>query len=984
MSQKLSFFRYFHLMAIAVFLLFSVAFFGFSFYNIKHKFYSDVAALKESYFQTQKELLQKEVNRFIEEIDQKRRSAYANTQRLVRARVDEAYNVAVHIYEENKDKHSPSQIQERIIQTLRMLRYEHNKGYFFILDLNGTAMLLTNHPEMEGKTLLNVHNIEGRCIAKGMIDIAQTMSEGYYEYLWSKPFEEADNHKKISYVKWFEPFDWLIGTGYYVEDTESQIRQEILADERRFHFDDQQDGYVFIGTWEGFSLSYPAPNRNMYDLQDAQGKRVVQELIQTAKSGGGFVEYVMPPLKNEKALPKLSYVRAYPDWRWYVGAGVYVDKIEQDIAQLEAKMYDELKAMLSSIGIWILLFIATVWTVYFYLNRRLRKDFETFIAFFDSLSSKDRLIDTQSLKFKEFEELALHANTMLTAKIHSNKHLEQYKKIVSSSEDFLALIDRHYTYLAISEAYLSFFDKEKEAIVGHTMPELFGEQYFAETLKPMSDRVLCGETFESEYWVLSSFGKRFLHAKYFPYYEQGDKLPSAYVVSARDNTEKKANEERLIASEKALEFLAHNDVLTGLPNRLLLNDRIAHAIENSKRHMQMIAVCFMDLDNFKKINDSFGHSYGDEILKQFALRVQHKIRHCDTLSRIGGDEFVLVIESINERAEVEVILRKIQTIFEEPFINKDQKFFLTASIGVSLYPDHGTEGETLIKNADAAMYKAKDAGKNAYAFYTIDMTVASYERIGMGNALREAVKKEQILVYYQPQIDLQTRELVGVEALVRWRHPLEGILAPGRFIAYAEETRLIVEIGAWVLRQTCLDWVAWHEEGLFSGTVSVNISGVQIEFSDFLQTLKTVLDETKIDPSVIEMEVTESILMHDPKRWIMLLKEMQSLGLNIAIDDFGTGYSSLSYLRKLPINKLKVDMSFVKDLPDHEDACAIADSIIQLSRSMKITTLAEGIEHEAQERFLAEHGCAQGQGYLYAKPMSIEDLRQWIRQRTTV
>jgi len=260
------------------------------------------------------------------------------------------------------------------------------------------------------------------------------------------------------------------------------------------------------------------------------------------------------------------------------------------------------------------------------------------------------------------------------------------------------------------------------------------------------------------------------------------------------------------------------------------------------------------------------------------------------------------------------------------------------------------------------------------------MSDASYALIGMENALREAIKEKQFIVYYQPQTDLKTHQLIGLEALIRWNHPVEGILPPGRFITFSEETHLIVEIGAWILKQTCIDLVALHQEGLFNGTVSVNISGVQIEFSDFLATLKETIAETKVDPSMLEIEVTESFIMHDPERWIMLLKEMQHLGINIAIDDFGTGYSSLSYLRKLPIDKLKVDMSFVKDIPAQEDACAIVNSIITLAQNMKITTLAEGIERQDQEDYLAKHGCEQGQGYLYAKPMSLENLKVWMQQ----
>ena len=982
LHKKLSVFHYFHSIALILLLTFAATFGALSFYNAKAKYEKESVQLQEAYLESKKKILITEVDRFVQQIEEKRQDSYAKTQQLVKSRVYEAHDVASKLYEKYKKTHTDAQIKSIIIETLRLLRYENNKGYYFITDLNGIEVLFPDRPEMEGKNMLELVNSEGRCVVKGMLDIVHSIKEGYYDYTWSKPFEAKDTFKKIAYVKVFEPLGWMIGTGFYLDDMESKLKEDILNDDKHLILDKESGNYLFIGTYEGLSLTYPAKNKNMYAMQDSYGKLIVQELIEKAKRGGGFVEYVMPPLKGQRPLLKMSYVQAIEDWQWYIGAGIYIDDLNYELQELKRTIQKELKRTLYSIAFWMFLFTLFIGGLYLLISRKIRKDFEIFIEFFDSLVTKDQMIDISKVKFKEFEELANHANAMLKAKIFSNKHLEQYKKIVSSSDDFLALIDRNYTYLAISEAYQKFFNKEKEEILGHTMPELYGAQYFVENLKHLSDRVLAGETFEHEFWSYSALGKRFLHTKYFPYYEkEDDPLPMAYVVSARDNTEKKANEDRLIASEKELEYLAHNDALTGLPNRLLLTDRISHAIENSKRQGGMIAVCFIDLDNFKKVNDSYGHSYGDEILKQFALRVQSKIRHCDTLSRIGGDEFILLVENIKEKHEIEIILAKIQTIFEEPFINKAQKFFLSASIGVSVYPDHGTDGEMLIKNADTAMYKAKEAGKNTYAFYTLDMTVASYERVGMENALREAIKEKQFVVYYQPQIDLRTRKLIGLEALLRWNHPLEGILPPGRFIAFTEETHLIVEIGAWILKQTCIDLVGLRKEGLFEGTVSINISGVQIEYSDFLTTLKETIAETKVDPSMLEMEVTESFIMHDPERWIALLKEMQNLGMNIAIDDFGTGYSSLSYLRKLPINKLKIDMSFVKDIPKLEDACAIVNSIITLAQTMKITTLAEGIEHQEQETYLFENGCEQGQGYLYAKPMSLRDLRIWIKKQ---
>ena len=982
MKQKLSLFDYFHIVAFIMFVSFTAIFISFIAYQTYTRFEKDAQKLQIEYLDSKKKMLQNEVARFVDYINIKRVQAYAQTQDMVKLRVKEAHKLANDLYIKYKDIKTDEQIQEIIIEALRTLRYENGKGYYFITRLDGVEMLFSDKPQMEGKNMLPLQNSEGRYIVKGMIDVVKSSNEGFYEYAWSKPEEVREDFKKITFLKLFEPYGWIIGTGLYLDDLEVKAKVEIANDENRLQFDKDNNNYIFIGEWSGLSLTYPSKNKNMYHVTDKNGKLIVQELIETAQNGGGFVEYVMPPLRGERNINKLSYVVGIPDWHWYVGAGIFLEDVDHEIAKLEKEIKQELQKTIFSIVLLVLSFSIVLVFFYLYLSRKIKRDFRTFTEFFDSLSNKDEIIDLQSIKFREFDELARHANTMLQAKLAINKNLAQYKKIVSNSDDLLALIDTNYVYLAISEGYLQFFNKPKEEILGHSMPELFGEQYFEENLKKSSDRVLGGESFENEYWVKSADGMRYLHTKYFPYInEVGDGGVEAYVVSARDITEKKANEDRLIASEKELEFLAHNDALTGLPNRIFLNDRISHAIKNSVRHNSLLAICFIDLDNFKKINDSFGHSYGDDILQQVAIRVQEVIRSSDTLSRIGGDEFILLIENIKSNVEISAIIGKIQNVFVLPFICKEQKFFLSASIGISVYPDHGLESETLIKNADAAMYKAKDLGKNTYAFYTIDMTIASYERIGMENALREAIKEKQFLVYYQPQINLQTGKVIGAEALIRWNHPSEGILAPGRFIGFAEETRLIIDIGSFILRQAAIDLVGLQKEGMGDFKVSVNISGVQIEYSDFLLTLKNIIAETQINPSSLEMEVTESFIMNDPQRWIELLQSMKRLGVSIAIDDFGTGHSSLSYLRKLPINKLKVDMSFVKDIPEQEDACAIVNSIINLARNMKMSTLAEGIETKEQETYLATHECEEGQGYLYAKPMNLKDFKQWLKTR---
>jgi len=970
------------MVAFIMFTTFTALFILLMYNNAHSKFEYESTQLSQNYLDSKKKILYDEVIKFVDYIHSKKRDIYSKTQHTVKNRVFEAQTLAHSIYERHKHTHTSLQIQEMIIETLRHMRFENGKGYYFITRMDGIEMLFADKPEMEGKNMLDLKNHEGKYVVREMIDIVLAHKEGFYEYSWTKPLSDGEHFKKVSYIKLFEPYGWFIGTGLYLDDMEQALKEEIVNDTDRLLFDKEHKNYIFAGTWKGMSLTYPAPNKDMYNVQDLNGKYIVQELISRSKEGGGFIEYVMPPLKGERNLNKLSYVTGIIDWGWYVGAGIYLDDISEQLEQLNTKMKEELEGTILTILAIVASFSIILGIFYFHISEKIRKDFRIFTHFFDSLVKKDQKIDLDSVKFKEFEELARHANAMLEMKIEIDIYLERYKKIVSSSDDLLSFIDKNYVYLAVSEGYLHFFEKKHEEIVGHSMSELFGAEYFEKELKGISDRVLLGESFEREYWIKSPSGDyHYLHTKYFPHFEKEGTEVVAYVVSSRDITDKKLNEEKLIASEKELDFLAHNDSLTGLPNRILLHDRIAHAIHNCNRYETMLALCFVDLDNFKKINDSFGHSYGDDILKQFATRIQSLVRSCDTLSRIGGDEFILLVESVKEKSEIEHIIEKIQSVFENPFLVNEQKFFLSASIGISVYPDHGLESEILIKNADTAMYKAKESGKNTYAFYSIEMTIASYERIGMENALREAIKRREFLVYYQPQIDLKTGDLIGVEALVRWNHPEEGILAPSRFIHFSEETRLIIDIGAFVLEQACLDMLLLKKEGLFKGTVSVNISGVQIEYSNFLQTLQNIIHSTGINPSHLDIEVTESFIMNDPERWIELLKNMQKLGVSIAIDDFGTGHSSLSYLSKLPIDKLKVDMSFVRDIPEREDACSIVNSIIDLAQNMKIATLAEGIETREQEAYLFEHGCLQGQGYLYGKPMNLKDLKVWIMKR---
>ena len=437
----------------------------------------------------------------------------------------------------------------------------------------------------------------------------------------------------------------------------------------------------------------------------------------------------------------------------------------------------------------------------------------------------------------------------------------------------------------------------------------------------------------------------------------------------------------LKASEKREDYLTNYDQLTGLPNRLLLQTHLEQSIELSKRHHTQTAVILLDIDNFKHINDSYGHSTGDALIIKIAERIGALLREEDTPARSGGDELVVVMGELHNMEPLMQTIRAIIDCFDRPFTINGKEFVVTASIGISIFPDDGINGETLMRNADAAMFDAKNDGKHTYKFYDDRLTAISFERVVLGNALKTALENGELELYYQPQFNLEDNSCMGFEALLRWNHPTLKRVTPDRFIPIAEETKLIIPIGEFVLQQACETVSRWASEALCNGRIAVNVSGVQMEYSDFAETLKRNIDRYKIPPHHLEIEVTESVIMKDPDRWAELLKRIKALGVSISIDDFGTGYSSLNYLRRLPLDTLKIDKSFVDDIPGEADACAIADTIINMAQSLGMTTLAEGVETEPQKRYLSDKGCTFMQGYLLGVPMSETEAYAWLRER---
>lgn len=431
-------------------------------------------------------------------------------------------------------------------------------------------------------------------------------------------------------------------------------------------------------------------------------------------------------------------------------------------------------------------------------------------------------------------------------------------------------------------------------------------------------------------------------------------------------------------TQEQIKYIAYHDTLTGLPNRNLLNELLVHSITLAERNNKCMAVLFLDIDGFKMINDSKGHGMGDQILQEVAERLLKTLRKSDVIARHGGDEFIVIIEELDNCSGVELIANKIINCFQEPFHLENQDYFLTTSVGVAVYPADGQTPDMLIKNADIAMYKAKENGKNQYLFCTPVMKDVANETMELSTNLYRAIEKNEFELYYQPQLSCHNNQIMGVEALIRWRHPVMGLISPAKFIPIAEKTGLILPIGEWVLRTACQQNKKWQEQGLPKIRMGVNLSLRQFHNNDLLNLVESVLKETKLAPQYLELEITETIAMKEKSYIINTLNAFRQIGVSIAIDDFGTEYSSLSYLKHLPVDRLKVAMQFIRGIGiDHKDE-ALAKGIIVLAKSIGMNVIAEGVETKEQLEFLKNHNCDEIQGYYFFKPLIEAEMTKLL------
>ncbi|NQZ33645.1 MAG: EAL domain-containing protein [Oceanospirillaceae bacterium] len=850
--------------------------------------------------------------------------------------VEQAHSIANIIYQQQKDSFSTSQIQQLIIATLRDLKFFNNRGYYFIIGLDSQSVLQPTAPELEG-TDVSKNPKTAATVARILRSVDNKEQAGYSRYEWYKPSNLNKLSKKISYAKVFKPFGWMIGTGDYISSFETDLRNASL--DRLASL--KSDIHTNITVIDSMSNIISESENDSVAVRNL-GPKSFENLVKFATKGGGFINFseLIDADEEKPRYDRLAYIETINPFGWILISDISPGRINKIIAvqrdQAKQQSRTDLTTLVIVLLISALLTLAILW-VYTFWFKRLFKNYQN------------------SLDLQQDE-------------INSNiQELKLASRVFDSANDAIIVTDANYRIIAANPA--------SHRITGYSSQELIGKD-------PMFLAVDSQDRFFYQQIATLLQKEGYWQGEIFNRHKNGHRYPTRLSISTcldkdrkvqnfisvfSDITEHKKTEQRLI-------YLADFDPLTKLAKRHILAERVNEVIRNCELNgSQEFALMLIDLDRFKNINDTLGHNVGDQVLKQIAERLGTNIRASDTIGRLSGDEFIILVNNSKALSAATRLANRVLRDLAEPIHIATHDLVVTPSIGIAVYPGNGENFDALLKNADAALHHAKAQGRNNYQFFTIDMHQRAAEKLTLERGLRQALHKRQFEIHYQAQYDLKTGLLVGCEALLRWHCPELNNPSPDKFIPVAEETGLILPIGQWVLEHACRQAAIWQEQGFKIVPIAVNVSSYQFN-KNIVQAIVRSLKNAKLDPQWLVVEITESALMRDPEFTKQVLIELREIGVQIALDDFGTGYSSLAYLKRFPIDKLKIDKAFINGLPQDQDDLVITRSIIDVACNLNLTIIAEGVETEAQELLLKDLGCHQMQGFLRARPVNAKQF----------
>ena len=917
----------------------------FSWQNIQEQ-RASLGRVEEAVSQEQKARLTAETQSATDYLEFVRQRTESVLRRSAVEQVDMAMQMAQAIHARESGKRPAPEVQRLIIEALRPMRFFDGRGYFFIDDMQGRFVLLPTGPELEGRNGIDNQDDTGHYIMRGLIEAARKpQGEGFSSYRWYRPDAPKQMAEKLAYVRHFKPYDWLIGTGDYLYEWETRQQQEALGRLRSLRFG--ASGHIGLLSSDGRSLLSPS-NAALEGLLPRQmpshARKALETLQATAQAGGGFVEYDWPhtdAAAADSAEPvmgrKTALVSTYAPWGWVLVTSMFNDEL-RPMMDAERQAHEQGST-----------------------ERRVRLALVLLAALALGVAGSFAFSHWSRHLFLRYHRELQNAQANL-----------RIAAIAFESQEGIFVTDEHSTILRVNSAFTEITGFSAAEAIGATPAMLRSGKHGPEFYAAMYESIRTSGAWSGEVWNRHKSGAIFLGWLTITAVQTEDGKVTHYVSTLTDITQRKA-------AEDEIRHLAFYDPLTRLPNRRLLLDRLHQALLTSRRTRRQGALMFIDLDNFKLINDTMGHDKGDMLLQQVAQRLVATVRQGDTVARLGGDEFVVVLENLSPQPheaakQAEVVAEKALLSLAQPCLLAGIEVKNSCSIGVVLFTDDNANADDLMKHADLAMYQAKEAGRNTLRFFDPEMHAAVVKRVALEKDLRKGLREGQLVLYYQAQVDALDRVL-GAEALVRWHHPQLGMISPGDFIPLAEDSGLILPLGQWVLNAACEQLARWAQVPAHATlTLAVNVSGRQMHQPDFVAQVLETLERTGANPRRLKLELTESLLLDNQEDAITKMTALKAYGVGFSLDDFGTGYSSLAYLRRLPLSQLKIDGSFVHDLVNEPRATAIVRTIVTLADSLGLQVIAEGVETPEQRDCLARNGCHTCQGYLFGRPGPVEAL----------